>query len=293
MPTIAAISAETGIAKEVLRKWEARYGFPVPQRDSGGHRLYTSEQTERLKLIKKLIDSGLRPGQVVPLDHAQALALLAQIQQSQSTEAPTPSAVDLIKVLQSKDASQLREKLTMEISRLGLEQFILDVMPSLNILVGDAWAKGKISVRDEHVYTEIIQGVIREQLVRFTKQNGTPRVLVTTPVGELHTLGILMVEAVVKMHGGDCISLGAQTPLEEICGAVDEYRIDIAGLSFSESFPKKKIAPLLKELRGILPTKVELWAGGNGTKALDHAPRGVRVMSTLRDVIAALHKVKK
>ncbi len=65
--SIASISLETGISKEVLRKWEERYGFPVPERDASGHRSYAAHQTVRLQLIKRLIDGGSRPAQVVPL----------------------------------------------------------------------------------------------------------------------------------------------------------------------------------------------------------------------------------
>jgi MerR family transcriptional regulator, light-induced transcriptional regulator len=290
--TIASISLETGIAKEVLRKWEVRYGFPVPQRDARGRRAYTEEHTARLKLIKKLIDAGMRPGQVVPLDEAQLRALL-QKPAASPPESPSRAITDLMKCLRSRDAGLLREKLKREIDRLRLEKFVLDVMPPLTELVGDAWASGHISVRDEHVYTDIIHGLIREEISRIANPNGFPRVLLTTPTDELHTLGILMVEAVVTLHGGCCISLGAQTPTEEICHAVHDYGADIAGLSFSAAFPKRKIAPILKQLRGLVPTEIELWAGGSGAMALDRAPRGVRVLSSLHGVVDALQKFRK
>jgi methanogenic corrinoid protein MtbC1 len=118
-------------------------------------------------------------------------------------------------------------------------------------------------------------------------------VLVTTPSGELHTLGILMVEAVVSIYGGFCLSLGAQTPVDEIVSTIRHHRIEIAGLSFSASFPKRKIAPVLKELRGLVPKEIELWAGGAGTNALDRKPHGVRVMPTLQGVVEAMQKFKK
>ena len=36
---ISVVSEETGIAKEVLRKWEDRYGFPIPGRDAADKRV--------------------------------------------------------------------------------------------------------------------------------------------------------------------------------------------------------------------------------------------------------------
>lgn len=43
---IAAVERETGLSKDVLRKWELRYGFPAPLRDSQGERAYPANQEE-------------------------------------------------------------------------------------------------------------------------------------------------------------------------------------------------------------------------------------------------------
>ena len=59
---IAAVERDTGLSKDVLRMWERRYGFPVPDRDGNGERSYPAEQVERLRLIKRLMDAGHRPG---------------------------------------------------------------------------------------------------------------------------------------------------------------------------------------------------------------------------------------
>jgi DNA-binding transcriptional MerR regulator len=56
---IAAVERDTGLSKDVLRMWERRYGFPVPERDANGERLYPADQVERLRLIKRLMDQGI------------------------------------------------------------------------------------------------------------------------------------------------------------------------------------------------------------------------------------------
>ncbi|MDQ5941447.1 MAG: MerR family transcriptional regulator, light-induced transcriptional regulator, partial [Pseudomonadota bacterium] len=60
--TIGAVERDTGLAKDTLRVWERRYGFPQPERDANGERLYPAAQVERLRLIKRLMDQGFRPG---------------------------------------------------------------------------------------------------------------------------------------------------------------------------------------------------------------------------------------
>ena len=81
---IAAVERETGLSKEALRIWERRYGFPSPARDPQGDRLYPAEQVARLRLLKRLMDQGHRPGKLMALEDS-ALARL-------STRQPKPNA---------------------------------------------------------------------------------------------------------------------------------------------------------------------------------------------------------
>ena len=61
--SIAAVERDTGIGKDTLRVWERRYGFPQPGRDNFGERSYPLAQVEKLRIIKRLLDAGHRPGQ--------------------------------------------------------------------------------------------------------------------------------------------------------------------------------------------------------------------------------------
>jgi len=294
MLTIASISLETGVSKEVLRKWEERYGFPVPERDASGHRTYAQHQVLRLKLIKRLIDRGMRPSQAVPMDEDSLQALLhAHEAAPVSTAVGAGLMAELMALLRCRDRSALTQRLKREVGLLGLEKFVLDVMCALNVAVGQAWERGEIGIRDEHVYTEVIQNLIREELSAVSKPGGLPRILVTTPSGELHTLGLLMVEALASLHGASCISLGAQTPLEEIPHAIRDYRADIVCLCFSAAFPRRRIPPYLKSLRATVPQAVEIWVGGAAVAELDRSPRGIKLMATLEQLGAALDKYRR
>jgi DNA-binding transcriptional MerR regulator/methylmalonyl-CoA mutase cobalamin-binding subunit len=289
--TIAAVSEQTCIAKEVLRKWETRYGFPVPGRDATGQRLYPPEQTSRLKLIKKLLDDGMRPGKIVPLEEAPLTMLLAE-RCAALTHQPTPDLANhVVQWLQAHDPRSLREQLHTELAWRGLRDFILYAMPTLNAAVGHAWSSGDISIKDEHLYTETVQALVRQGISAHAGASGSPRFLLTTPPDELHTLGILMVEALMTLEGATCISLGAQTPLQEIASASQAYQADIVGLSFSEAFPRRKILPVLRELRTLCPGEIEILAGGAGVARMDVAPRGVSVIPTLEGSLKALQKL--
>jgi methylmalonyl-CoA mutase cobalamin-binding subunit len=97
-----------------------------------------------------------------------------------------------------------------------------------------------------------------------------------------------MLEAFLSIEGAYCISLGAQSPLPEIISAAADFDVDVVALSFSVSFPKKKIPSLLKEIRLELPSGIQLWAGGGGVRTIDRTPRGTAMFSDFSEVQRAL-----
>ena len=55
----------TGFGIEQLRKWRQRFGFPPAQYDASGGAVYARESVDRLLVIKRLLEAGRRPGQIV------------------------------------------------------------------------------------------------------------------------------------------------------------------------------------------------------------------------------------
>ena len=90
--SIAAVERDTGLSKDTLRVWERRYGFPTPTRDAIGERAYPLDQVEKLRIVKRLMDAGHRPGRIVPLPMDQLQALTEQtVDQPQRAVNPSPA----------------------------------------------------------------------------------------------------------------------------------------------------------------------------------------------------------
>ena len=85
MLSIAAVERDTGIAKDTLRVWERRYNFPMPLRDKNDDRVYPADQIEKLRILKRLLDSGFRPGRIVPLPIEALKELSARSNQAAET----------------------------------------------------------------------------------------------------------------------------------------------------------------------------------------------------------------
>jgi len=287
--TIAAVERDVGLSKDVLRVWERRYGFPAPERDSKGERLYSAEQVARLRLIKRYMDQGHRPGRLLttPMEELEALAAAgADADPSAPSGHASPELDALIELIRNHEATAYLQSLQQQLARQGLRSFVQDAVAPMAAHVGFAWQEGRLQVFEEHLFTELTTRVLRHAIAAVPGGR-EPRVLLTTLPNEPHALGLLMVEAVLSLEGAQCISLGTQMPLSDIAQASVAHRADVVALSFSSAFPARQIPALLLQLRAAMPPGCQLWAGGAAVRKLTPPP-GVTVFATLDAAAAAI-----
>jgi DNA-binding transcriptional MerR regulator/methylmalonyl-CoA mutase cobalamin-binding subunit len=285
---ISAVEREIGLSKDVLRMWERRYGFPKPQRDENGERQYTVAEIAKLHAIKRLMDLGLRPGKVIHAGLDELNALADARTPARDAAIPPDFECDIVTMLKTHDASGLQNALANLVMRQGLQKFVLESVTPLNRAVGESWMRGELQVFEEHLYTEQLQVALRTAINAFPRQTGTPRVLLTTFPGEQHGLGLLMVEALLVPEGAQCISLGVQTPLEDIRRAALAHKAHLVALSFSGAFPVRQATEGLATLRRELPQSVTLWAGGEMTRRVRKTMPGIVLIPDLASTINAL-----
>jgi len=288
--TIAAVERDVGVSKDVLRVWERRYGFPVPDRDPHGERLYPAGQVLRLRLIKRLMDLGHRPGRLMStsVNELEALAGGSQGVKGPGADTGSHELDELFALIRQHDGAAYLQAMQQRLARQGLRQFVQDTVAPLTVQIGFAWERGRLQVFEEHLFTELTARVLR-QAIAAVPGGSEPRVLLTTLPKEPHEMGLLMVEAVLSLEGAQCISLGTQMPLMEIVDAVAAHQVDIVALSFSAAFPARQTRALLEQLRAALSGTIELWAGGAGVRKLA-ALDGVMCMASLDSAIAAVSR---
>ncbi len=283
---IAAVERDTGLSKDTLRVWERRYGFPQPVRDAFDERLYPMEQVERLRLVARLLGSGLRPARVVPLPLPELQQLLLESAPAASGPPASPELQSILALVNRHEVMELRRTLNQAVLRLGLSQFMTSLLAPLNVLVGEAWVRGEIQVFEEHMYTESVVAVLRGALgsVGTMPNPDMPRVLLSTLPEESHILGLLMAEIALVLEGCECVSLGAQTPVAEIVRAAQANRAQVVGLSFSPAYNAQLLQRNLEDLRRRLPADIAIWAGGVHPVLQRKPPEGVTPVPRLEDI---------
>lgn len=294
--TIAEVERETGLGKDTLRVWERRYGFPTPQRDAQGERRFDEGQLGRLRLIKRLLDRGHRPGAVVGLPLAEQQALLAEPPATGSAKGLRLASTGAggawagderwMAWLQADQVDTLRQGIRQHLLRHGLGMTIEQLIAPLGVRVGEAWLDGRLSVYQEHLYTEMVQALLREAMAALSPaRTGAPRVVLGTVPRERHSLGLLMAECFLAIEGCECLPLGPSTPLQDIVTAAQRLNADVVALSFSAHSSPHEVVADLKQLRAQLPAAVEVWVGGSAPVLYSRrCPPGVVALARAQDL---------
>ena len=107
MYPINVVEKETTISKYLLRMWERRYTFPRPARDAKGERVYTTEDIEKLKLIKRLMEEGYRPSKIIN----QSFSALEELSKSFAAKVTQQGAQVVVLVTDPDMANSLQDAL--------------------------------------------------------------------------------------------------------------------------------------------------------------------------------------
>jgi len=263
MKNIQQLSHEIGIGVDTLRVWERRYGFPAPQRDRRGHRCYSQNEVEELRIVKTLQDLGQRPGHLFALSPNQRRKLLRDLIEEQA-----PESVELKYLATLMPVVEIAPQLRLLLSTQGLSEFIHETVAPLLQCLGLGWTDGSISIAREHFISDLLEDILRDAIKKQSVAS-EERMLFLTLSGERHRLGLLMAAALFQQQGIKCQLIQEELPLSEIPQLAEQFQADAVALSFSPHFQATQAKKDLVSLRKILDPKIKLIAGGqvlgNGT----------------------------
>jgi MerR family transcriptional regulator, light-induced transcriptional regulator len=276
--SVGVLAAELGVATSTLRKWESRYGFPLARRNAAGARLYDATTVTQLRFAMIRMANGEKSGVVLRFPLA--------VQATTATLASDTLSTLLLWIRQGQP-ERCEAWLRQQMMQLGPAAFADDLLGPLLLAVGQGWAQQGVRVLEEHSLSAVVQRVLATTPTLAPPPAPTTVLLATLP-GECHTLGLSMLEAVLRSEGARVINLGANVPLAEMLAAVELFGARVLALSLSAACAPRLTQRELSLLMQSMPPKVSLWLGGGGVAALQRVPAQTRVFTSCRGVALAL-----
>jgi DNA-binding transcriptional MerR regulator/methylmalonyl-CoA mutase cobalamin-binding subunit len=304
---VRLVALRTGLSPHVLRAWERRYGVVTPRRSEGGQRLYSDLDIERLARLKRLVERGHAISRIASLP----LDALAQLEEASAGDAAKEgdSADPLEDQARAKsiqefndralratlalDAAGLQDVLERAAVTLGVPDFLEMVAVTTLEAIGHGWTERSVTIAQEHLATAVFRRVLGWLLGVYQTDSATHRLVVATPPGERHELGAMMVAVSAALEGWSVTYLGADLPVAELLGAVEQTGAEALALSIVHADDGRGLTTMVQEIRAGLPPTVALLLGGAGAQRV-HARLGspdVHLMDSLADLRPTLHRL--
>jgi methylmalonyl-CoA mutase cobalamin-binding subunit len=268
--SIGALSRATGIPVETLRTWEARYGFPEPDRKPSGHRVYRAAVITHLRLIAEAISRGHRASEAVPASDEALRDLLHSTPAAAGGVASPPDETARLDetawlvAVRAFDTNHLTRLLLGEAARLGPVAFVEHRVAPLLSRAGELWSSGALEISHEHFLSERIADVLRTLRLPYEHGASGPLVVFATLPGEQHALGLQMAALVAAVSNCRVLYLGPEVPVEQLAALAVATGGRALAVSVSSAADRDEAAARLSDLRARLPRHVRLLVGGTG-----------------------------
>jgi len=196
--SIKIVARKTGLSPHVIRVWERRYGAVTPSRTETNRRLYSDAEVTRLGLLRQATEAGHSIGNIAKLPIAE----LSKLAQETSPEkrptvaetTPSDEMVDqCIDAIRTLNPRQFESVLTNAVIHLGQHAMIERVAAPLAKRLGELWRDGVIMAAHEHFASSVLRTFLSRNSKPFVPTGSAPTLVVSTPSGQLHELGAVMV----------------------------------------------------------------------------------------------------
>ena len=241
---IGELSKRSGVSPDLLRAWERRYGLLRPVRSTGGLRLYSPADVERVRLMRRHLAEGLAAAE------AAARALQAGVGEEAAPAALPPAAVrdELADALDRFDEPRAQAILDRLLAVATVDTLLSEVvLPYLRTL-GERWERGDASIAQEHFASSVLRGRLLGLARGWGLGLGPAAVLACLP-GEQHDLGLIAFGLALRSRGWRIVYLGTDAPIEtveEVSRQLDPSLVVLVAVSSERVQPVLvRVAPVL------------------------------------------------
>jgi DNA-binding transcriptional MerR regulator/methylmalonyl-CoA mutase cobalamin-binding subunit len=277
---IGTVSKRSGVKSDLVRAWERRYQAVEPTRTAGGHRVYTDQDIARLKLLNQATSHGHSISQIAQFSLDELKKLLQQ-EETYSPIAHTALLTGDKKFLTEDyiekcyaavlafDARQLESHFENAIVELRSQAFIEDLLTPLLTRIGERWKTGELRPIHEHMTSSVIRSLTYILRNNNPCADHAPRMIVSTPIGQLHELGALLAAIMAELNGWQVTYLGANLPAEEIAAAVKYTHAKAVTISISFNTDDHIVPKEIRRLRKLIGNDVALIVGGRAASCYE------------------------
>ncbi len=185
--------------------------------------------------VKRWADTGLLPCIRTGGGHRRFLRGDVQRFLREHSELPPKSQEPWVgAMLEARDPLALQSFLLAERARLGAWHRVAAAAGEALASLGNLWRAGAVTVVEEHLASERLARAVARVVEAIPLGQEAPRALLACVEGDDHTLGLSLVELVLREAGWATLWAGRRTPLSELAPALGLPGVKMLAVSASQ-----------------------------------------------------------
>ncbi|WP_249869507.1 MerR family transcriptional regulator [Oceanobacillus saliphilus] len=257
MYNIKAVSKILDMPTVTIRSWETRYHAITPERTASGHRVYTEDNINDLKWLKKQVhENGMKVSQAVKQLHAikEKQGNIPTLQGKHAEGNYQTQIEELYDTVRHMDSVRCHSLLDLCFSQFHYRTVFYEIIGPLMFKVGNAQEKGELHIAQEHMISNIVLQRFTNFFRVFETSSTLPKVMALCPQGENRQIGLLLFTLFLKENGYPVIYVGADTPLKGLDKLVKEKDVGMIAISTFRNKHASAIQRYIDSLSRTIPT---------------------------------------
>ncbi|WP_428912691.1 MerR family transcriptional regulator [Niallia sp. Krafla_26] len=291
--SIQQVADMTGLSKQVIRKWEERYGIIQPKRLDNGYRVYSHEDVKTLLKVKLLSEQGHSLKQaallVKEVEEEPKMPLFKDEQKSPNYEQWNEYVLRLLEKGNHCDEIELNFILNQAYHHLGIDHFLTDIAIPFLKEVGRKWENHEWSEYQESVSSLVVRDFLVQIRRNYQYRDSAPFVLGACLPYEHHEVPLHLVLMKFMMKGWKTQLVGASPAPGSIESLVCKLKPSVVLLSATTTIPFETDPTLLQRLDEFAQKQenIAFYLGGQGTihYHFDYKPRAIRITNSVEDIL--------
>ena len=251
----------SGIKAHTLRIWEQRYGILKPERTDTNIRYYTSDDLKRILNISLLNNNGFKISKIAKLPDSEIIKQAQSILNNYTKE--SDQIDNLILCMMEMNETKFEKIISNCIIHFGFESTIEKIVFPFMRQIGNMWQVGMINPAQEH----FISNLVRQKIIvgidgLFPEPLANPKTfLLFLPSNELHELGLLYCNFLVKAKGHKCLYLGQSVPFNDLLSVADIMPPEVIVTTLTNFMEGISVQEYLNNLSSTFPNSQILVSG--------------------------------
>jgi DNA-binding transcriptional MerR regulator len=275
----------SGIKAHTLRIWEQRYDMLKPDRTDTNIRTYTDEDLKLVLNIALLKEHGYKISAIAGMSSQAVCQEVLHVSEKKLSYPDQIHALTL--AMLDLDEERFEKIISTNTLQVGFEQTMIQVIfPFLN-RIGTLWLSNSIGIAQEH----FISSLIRQKIIVAidgqlpVRKEGGKKFLLYLPAGELHEIGLLFANYLIRSRNHKVVYFGQNLPFDELVFAHNVHNPDGIFAVMTTSPSSEDVQAYVYKLGATFPNTNILLTGHQVVGQDIDCPDNVTIITRIQELI--------